>query len=426
MYRVFLFAFLFTALSFITLYSAKHVNVNAAETRFVFPLSAPKSVITDGSSYNGTTMVWCYRSQENCHHDYNAADIFAVTGTKVVAAVSGKITQAHKTDAVGHTVHILGDDGKIYYHAHLGSHTVSIGQNVKAGDQIGTVGTAADAQNTPSHVHFDIIPNTSGYNGIRPDCGVSIPCTGFGFINPQPQLVAAFNAGTENGSGNNESNTGSNCWITKVGNPTDPSPTWPPECQSTNTGSGIQYPPNLQKCPGAPDGYYKMPDATDGSYKFYSTPNHHCGSKELIGVLYTVAKNWKQKYPQGWLDIGDMNAAGHASHKWGIASDINAHPRPDKIAANMTLGNYDQAATIVLGKMFVDTDMLAEIWYNDAKVNSEVLKYAKGPPEKSSLYKPTKACTECSKDVGGMRPLPLHDNHFHVDIDRDYLPDYLP
>ncbi len=256
MFFTFIFS-LFLALSALfTAPSLGYFNANAID--LVFPLKADKSVVLAGSSANGENAVWCHESQSNCHHDYNAADIFAVTGTTVVAAVSGKITQAHQTSSVGYTVHILGDDGTIYYHAHMGGIKVSIGQNVKPGDEIGAVGTSADASGTQPHLHFDMIPNSSEFNGLRPNCS-DAACQQYPFINPQPQLIAAFNGGTLGGPGGGGA-LKSNCVITKIGNPPNP-PVVPPECPAASGGGGVggdgtpgqpgpkppDYPPDLRQ-----------------------------------------------------------------------------------------------------------------------------------------------------------------------------------
>jgi hypothetical protein len=155
---------------------------------FTFPLKTTKLLLLAGSTYKGT-LVWCYASQANCHHDYNAADIFAKTGTIVVAAVSGKVSQTAATSSVGHVVTILGDDKYTYYHAHMGSIKVSLGQTIKAGDEIGAVGTAADAVYTAPHLHFDKLP--PGQNGKRPVCS-GAACKVYPFINIQPLLIKAY------------------------------------------------------------------------------------------------------------------------------------------------------------------------------------------------------------------------------------------
>jgi hypothetical protein len=217
----------------------------------------------------------------------------------------------------------------------------------------------------------------------------------------------------------------SDCEILQ-GYPNAPTSAPPPPCVAMG-GSGINglsLPPNLQPCPGAPAGYFKMPEATDGSYIF-ETPKR-CGSKELIGMIYTVAKAWKHKYPSGKLELNDLTAgAPHNSHKYGIGVDMNATTNGKDHTADMSMGNYNRKDTIVLGKMFVDTNILAQIWYNDQAVNNEVLTYAKSTG-KSSLFKSTAACPECNEKHGGMNPLSGHDNHFHVDVARAYLPVYAP
>lgn len=150
---------------------------------FVFPLKITKSVITKGSD----GMVWCFKSMTNCHHDYNAADIFAPTGTLVIAAVGGRVATAHATSSVGHTAAIVGNDNVLYYYAHMGALRVSAGQNVKAGDPVGLVGTRADAMGTPTHLHFDNLPGAKS----RPSCS-GAACASIGTINVQPKLVPAF------------------------------------------------------------------------------------------------------------------------------------------------------------------------------------------------------------------------------------------
>jgi hypothetical protein len=155
---------------------------------FTFPLKTTKSAILAGSTY-GSRLVWCYTSLSNCHHDYNAADIFVNTGTIVVAAVPGIVSQAAATSSVGNVVTLLGKDNYTYYHAHMGSKKVFLGQTIKPGDEIGAVGTAADAVYTAPHLHFDQLP--PGFNGKRPVCS-GAACKGYPFINVQPNLINAY------------------------------------------------------------------------------------------------------------------------------------------------------------------------------------------------------------------------------------------
>lgn len=156
---------------------------------FVFPLKTTRDTITNNS---GSGSRWCHQSQDNCHHDYNAADIFAPTGTEVVAARGGQVVRAVDNDgsSVGSRVTIKGDDGNLYYYTHMGDGTITVqvGQTVAAGQTLGRVGTDDDAVGTDKHLHFDVLPPSFT---SRPSCS-GAECTQYPFINPQPTLIQAF------------------------------------------------------------------------------------------------------------------------------------------------------------------------------------------------------------------------------------------
>lgn len=147
---------------------------------FVFPLRTNKKTIQDGG--------WCFDNQSNCHHDYNAADIFAPTGTEVVAARGGTVV----TVKSGPTrVVIKADDGNTYYYTHMGVGTavVAKGQVIAAGATIGRVGVNADAAGTTQHLHIDALPGDK-YSS-RPGCA-GASCKSYPFINLQPALTESF------------------------------------------------------------------------------------------------------------------------------------------------------------------------------------------------------------------------------------------
>ncbi|MCC7288951.1 peptidoglycan DD-metalloendopeptidase family protein [bacterium] len=157
---------------------------------FVFPLKTTKAVIRQGAD----GAVWCIQAQNNCHHDYNAADIHAPTGTIVVAARGGTVlsTRTEVNYENGNTLRIQGDDGLWYYYAHMGDGTLKVkkGDKVTAGQELGAVGTSADAQGTAPHLHFDIADHENGFSrGRGGACGFE--CQNY-LINPQPVLIAAF------------------------------------------------------------------------------------------------------------------------------------------------------------------------------------------------------------------------------------------
>lgn len=155
---------------------------------FTFPLK-----ITRATMLAGSPSVWCYKSTDNCHHDYNAADMFAPTGTTVVAARGGKVISAkdHDDSSVGSRVTILGDDNVLYYYAHMGDGTIAVhdNQKINGGDKIGEVGTRTDAMGTDTHLHIDALPGDK-YQ-FRPECSGS-SCSGYPFINIQATLSEVF------------------------------------------------------------------------------------------------------------------------------------------------------------------------------------------------------------------------------------------
>lgn len=151
---------------------------------FAFPLQVTKTIIE-----NNVGARWCFQAQKNCHHDYNAADIHAPTGTVVLAAKPG--TVVFTNTGVASNVVIDGGDGFIYYYTHMGVGTLQVkqGQSVVAGQPIGKVGTSADAQGTNPHLHFDMLPNPP-YT-TRMACS-SAACSGYPFVDVQAILYPIY------------------------------------------------------------------------------------------------------------------------------------------------------------------------------------------------------------------------------------------
>lgn len=171
---------------------------------------------------------------------------------------------------------------------------------------------------------------------------------------------------------------------------------------TTPTLNGVECPANMTETKQVGSStYYKLPDAPGGEYTIYSRDARRYGQRELICVLYTVSKAYKSMYgAQSTVSIGDLNAAGHKSHKWGVAVDLDA--QGEIVAADNQNGGskYSTEATIALGKLFVDTGYIKNIWYcsNDGAADA-IRGYA------VSVGKPIT-----------IKCLTGHYNHFHVDI----------
>jgi len=96
---------------------------------------------------------------------HKGVDMFAATGTPLVAVVSGSVF--FQSDPLGGlAAYVTGGDGTTYYYAHLNDY-VGGGRSVSGGELIGHVGNTGDASGGPSHLHFEI--RVGGPNGRKID-----------------------------------------------------------------------------------------------------------------------------------------------------------------------------------------------------------------------------------------------------------------
>jgi hypothetical protein len=236
------------------------------------------------------------------------------------------------------------------------------------------------------------------------------------------------------------------CVIIKVGTPTGPSPTFPPGCQQVIPSTGIAFPPNLEPCLGVDSDisesrggvageYCQLPPGVTKETKrvFYDEGGVHIyekriqgtknelkwqdwGSKEMIGVIYTVAKRWKAIYPEGHVIVMDITSNYHLEHHWGVAVDIFATTDGKHCAASngpngrCPYGPNDLNATIQLGKLIIDTGYLNVIWYSDTNANAAIFAYAHSVDPKRYPVN--------GRFNTGIRPAENHWDHFHLLIDR--------
>jgi len=116
---------------------------------FVFPVKG-------AHGFSDTWGAW--RSGGRSHR---GCDVMAANGTPLVACVNGTISGVKYIESGlgGITVHLRGDNGYIYYYAHLDrvAAGVKVGLVVKAGTTIGYVGHTGNAGRC-NHLHFGIQP----------------------------------------------------------------------------------------------------------------------------------------------------------------------------------------------------------------------------------------------------------------------------
>ena len=128
-------------------------------TRRVFPVLGPYPAFTDTFGAGRAGVDW--------HH---GDDLFAPTGTPVLAVASGTVFSVGWQHLGGRRLWLIDRDGNEYYYAHLSrfGHAARDGERVAPGQLLGYVGDTGDAEGTPPHLHFEIHPAALlrlGYDG---------------------------------------------------------------------------------------------------------------------------------------------------------------------------------------------------------------------------------------------------------------------
>jgi len=93
---------------------------------------------------------------------HKGADIMARTGTPCVATTNGTV-RSKSNSLGGLTIYLTGDNGWVFYYAHLNSYVVRSGR-VKAGQLIGYVGSTGNAKGGAPHLHFQMGPRGNWVN----------------------------------------------------------------------------------------------------------------------------------------------------------------------------------------------------------------------------------------------------------------------
>ncbi len=94
------------------------------------------------------------------YHWHEGIDIFAPSGTPLVAAEAGEVTDIGYGTLGGLKIWIMGHSGTRWYYAHLDSFNpdLEVGDFVSAGDLIGYIGATGNAVGTPPHLHLQMHP----------------------------------------------------------------------------------------------------------------------------------------------------------------------------------------------------------------------------------------------------------------------------
>jgi murein DD-endopeptidase MepM/ murein hydrolase activator NlpD len=125
---------------------------------FVFPVASGYSFIDSWGFPRGPGTPW--------EHWHEGADIFAPTGTDLLAVESGIISRLAGGGRGGLALYIEGVSGSKHYYAHLTSYADGIveGGPVTAGEVVGYVGDTGNAAGGLPHLHYEIHPGDRPVN----------------------------------------------------------------------------------------------------------------------------------------------------------------------------------------------------------------------------------------------------------------------
>ncbi|THA26560.1 LysM peptidoglycan-binding domain-containing protein [Streptomyces sp. RKND-216] len=122
--------------------SADTSQAESAASGFSAPVEAATS-----TPYHQTGASW-----SSGYH--TGVDFAASTGTTVKSVANGTVVSAGWAGSYGNQVVIQHEDGRYSQYGHLSSLSVSAGESVSAGQQIGAVGSTGNS--TGPHLHFEV------------------------------------------------------------------------------------------------------------------------------------------------------------------------------------------------------------------------------------------------------------------------------
>ncbi|WP_431963316.1 transglycosylase family protein [Actinacidiphila sp. bgisy160] len=109
--------------------------------------TAPLDRVTLGTAYHRAGAMW-----SKGYH--TGVDFIASTGTKVKSIAGGTVVSAGWGGSYGNQVVVKHADGRYSQYAHLSSLSVSAGQTVSVGQQLGLSGATGNV--TGPHLHFEV------------------------------------------------------------------------------------------------------------------------------------------------------------------------------------------------------------------------------------------------------------------------------
>ena len=109
-----------------------------------------------GTYYNSGNFSPGVATDKNHQKGHDGIDVRAEKGAIAQSMADGKVINVANTPKGGLNLTIKFDNGYKAYYAHLESITVKVGESVKAGAQVGTVGNTGNAQRGVPHIHLQV------------------------------------------------------------------------------------------------------------------------------------------------------------------------------------------------------------------------------------------------------------------------------
>lgn len=143
-----------------------------------------------GPRFGKRGRMWSCRPDASGKGVHTGVDIFASSGTPVVAARPGTVRYVSFGSALGdHQLAVLVEDGTLDFYAHMRKRTAANGSQVTAGQQIGEVGAEGNTGDPPvPHLHFERHRN----QGLHWNCKVHVDPTASLEWQPLADLAMGF------------------------------------------------------------------------------------------------------------------------------------------------------------------------------------------------------------------------------------------
>ncbi len=126
----------------------------------------------------GLNYGWQTRHSDRQKMFHSGIDLLAELGTPVLSAEAGIVAFAGQEETYGNLVVVDHGEGRQTRYAHLGSIKVVIGQEVKTGDVLGTVGSTGRPDLKVPHLHFEVRHNSPvGWVAQDPEIHLQVKST---------------------------------------------------------------------------------------------------------------------------------------------------------------------------------------------------------------------------------------------------------